>query len=118
MSDGAPKSAGGCGSFTAGAILGALVAGTVCLLLAAVTAEWNLHRLLSSEKRDAVEPAIRKDRAFKSLGIHDTSDGGIVLIGTVATEADEKRLHTIIANAIGEHAASIAVSTVRVNPKH
>ncbi len=65
------------------------------------------------EEWRAVAPVLGSDPAFAGVEIHQRSDGGICLWGTVPTGPDLERLHTQIARVLGEQRGREAMNAVR-----
>jgi hypothetical protein len=97
----------GCGAtirvFLVGALLGAVVGGTVCGVLTRLGADSLHYHIRYLKERRAVEPVLQKDPAFKAVEIDEYSAGGILLSGSVPSDSDKKRLEDAVARAIGEY---------------
>lgn len=65
--------------------------GVVGFLAGAVVGQAQLYRLRGEESISRVQPVLR-DRAFRAVQAEATSDGQLVLLGTVASQEDHARL--------------------------
>src|ERR1700733_2798450 len=83
-------------------LAGALVGGAVCFIVGGIISQMWLQHGRYWEERNAVEPALQKDPAFKAVEIREYTGGGIWLSGHVQTDADKERLRQILRRAIGE----------------
>jgi hypothetical protein len=107
----------GCGATIGAFIAGALLGGMVCFIVGGIIGQKQLQHARYTEERQAVEPALQKDPAFKAVEINEYTGGGIYLTGRVVTEADKKRLEEALTRAIGETRANLAALAVSVEKK-
>jgi hypothetical protein len=95
-------------------LVGTLIAGAVVFLLGAVIATRDLYHARYEEERKFVEPILRGNPSYSAVDIYERSDGGISLVGEVASVGDRDRLRSELIRAIGEVRAEHAVGGVNV----
>jgi hypothetical protein len=110
----------GCGEvaglFLVVALVVALLAVGIGYVIGELNATSQLYHQRYLEERAAIEPAVSNDPAFKSVEIHERSDGGIVLRGSVATASDKKRLLELVSRLVVE--ARVAQASYGVEIEH
>lgn len=76
--------------------------------------EQNVYHRRYLEERDAINPAVTGDQAFRGVEVCRRSDGGVSLVGEVATGDDLGRLGELVARRVGEERAKIVMMGVNV----
>jgi hypothetical protein len=80
-------------------------------LVGAICGELGAYHRRYIEERDALAPVLAGDPAFAGVKVLEKSDGGVFLIGEVATPEDLGRLRAAVARALGENRSKEAVGT-------
>ncbi len=96
----------GYGGALGGFILGAFVGVMGCFITCVVVFQRGNDIAQYNAEKEAVEPVLKADQAFRAVEIHEASGGGIYLLGRVPTDVDKKRLEEAVTIALGRTRAS------------
>ena len=103
----------GYGGALGGLIIGAFVGGMACFIVCVIVFQRSREIAQYTQEKEAVEPVLKADPAFKAIEIHEGSGDGTYLLGKVPTDADKKRLEEAVAIALGKTRASLMTLGVR-----
>lgn len=97
------------------AILSTVLGGAIGFGFGLLYAEGQAKMQKYLDEREAVEPIIASDPAFRELKTLARSIGGIELIGTVPQQADHERLRNRLVQLFGEKRAAEIIRPVCID---
>lgn len=86
----------------------------VSFILGVLVGEQRAYTRQYLERLESIEARIRNKPAFSGLTFLRLSDGGVQLIGELASESDRQLLRSELNQAIGEERAKLAILGVSI----